>query len=132
MMIVHAAKPLFAWDCLEDSPSLHTIKDLLAALPAIRERHPGTRAVVADLDNQLPAAVGAQPHPARPGAGVADHVADRLDRYPEGGHLDSGREVGRGSASRVIWTAVPSVRRRICAAIAPARPRSSSDDGRRP
>ena len=33
MMIVHAAKPLFAWDCFEDSPSLHTIKDLLAALP---------------------------------------------------------------------------------------------------
>src|SRR3954464_13464503 len=33
MMIAHAAKPLFAWDCLEDSPSLRTIKDLLAALP---------------------------------------------------------------------------------------------------
>ena len=33
MMIIHAAKPLFAWDSLEDSPSLHTIKDLLAALP---------------------------------------------------------------------------------------------------
>jgi hypothetical protein len=33
MMIVLAAKPLFAWDCLEDSPSLQTIKDLLAALP---------------------------------------------------------------------------------------------------
>ena len=33
MMIVYAAKPLFAWDCLEDSPSLHTIKELLAALP---------------------------------------------------------------------------------------------------
>jgi hypothetical protein len=33
MMIVHSAKPLFAWDCLEDSPSLQTIKDLLAALP---------------------------------------------------------------------------------------------------
>lgn len=33
MMIVHAAKPLFAWDELEDSPSLRTIKDLLAALP---------------------------------------------------------------------------------------------------
>jgi hypothetical protein len=33
MMIVHAAKPLFAWDDLEDSPSLETIKDLLAALP---------------------------------------------------------------------------------------------------
>ena len=33
MMIIHAAKSLFAWDCLEDSPSLQTIKDLLAALP---------------------------------------------------------------------------------------------------
>jgi DDE family transposase/transposase-like protein DUF772 len=33
MMIIHAAKPLFAWDCLEDSPSLQTIRDLLAALP---------------------------------------------------------------------------------------------------
>jgi len=33
MMIIHATKPLFAWDCLEDSPSLQTIKDLLAALP---------------------------------------------------------------------------------------------------
>jgi len=33
MMIIHAAKPLFAWDDLEDSPSLKTIKELLAALP---------------------------------------------------------------------------------------------------
>jgi hypothetical protein len=33
MMIVHAAKPLFAWDDLEDTPSLQTIRDLLAALP---------------------------------------------------------------------------------------------------
>lgn len=33
MIIVPAAKPLFAWDELEDSPSLQTIKDLLAALP---------------------------------------------------------------------------------------------------
>ena len=33
MMIIHDTKPLFAWDCLEDSPSLQTIKDLLAALP---------------------------------------------------------------------------------------------------
>src|SRR5271165_6220610 len=33
MMIPHATKPLFDWDCLEDSPSLQTIKDLLAALP---------------------------------------------------------------------------------------------------
>ncbi len=33
MMIVHAARPLFAWDELEDSPSLQTIRDLLAALP---------------------------------------------------------------------------------------------------
>jgi hypothetical protein len=32
-MIIHTAKPLLAWDCLEDSPSLQTIKDLLAALP---------------------------------------------------------------------------------------------------
>lgn len=33
MMIIHPAKPLFAWDDLEDSPSLQTIKDLLATLP---------------------------------------------------------------------------------------------------
>jgi hypothetical protein len=33
MMIIHTTKPLFAWDCLEDSPSLQTIQDLLAALP---------------------------------------------------------------------------------------------------
>jgi hypothetical protein len=32
MMIIHAAKPLFAWDCLEDSPSLRTIRELLALL----------------------------------------------------------------------------------------------------
>jgi hypothetical protein len=31
--MINAAKPLFAWDDLEDSPSLRTIKDLLAALP---------------------------------------------------------------------------------------------------
>jgi hypothetical protein len=33
MMVLHPAKPLFDWDVLEDSPSLQTIKDLLAALP---------------------------------------------------------------------------------------------------
>jgi hypothetical protein len=33
MMVLHPAKPLFDWDSLEDSPSLQTIKDLLAALP---------------------------------------------------------------------------------------------------
>jgi len=33
MMVIHTSKPLFAWDSLEDSPSLQTIKDLLAALP---------------------------------------------------------------------------------------------------
>jgi DDE family transposase/transposase-like protein DUF772 len=33
MMIIHAAKPLFAWDCLEDTPSLQTIKELVGALP---------------------------------------------------------------------------------------------------
>lgn len=32
-MIIDVAKPLFAWDCLEDNPSLQTIKKLLAALP---------------------------------------------------------------------------------------------------
>lgn len=32
-MIVAASKPLFAWDCLEDSPSLNTIKEFLASLP---------------------------------------------------------------------------------------------------
>jgi hypothetical protein len=36
MMVIPAAKPLFAWDELEDSPSLQTIKDLLAALPDAR------------------------------------------------------------------------------------------------
>jgi len=33
MMILHPAKPLFDWGSLEDSPSLKTIKDLLATLP---------------------------------------------------------------------------------------------------
>ncbi len=33
MMVIPPAKPLFAWDELEDSPSLHTIKQLLDALP---------------------------------------------------------------------------------------------------
>jgi hypothetical protein len=32
-MKIAQAKPLFAWDCLEDSPSLKTIRDLLAAIP---------------------------------------------------------------------------------------------------
>jgi hypothetical protein len=32
-MVLHPAKPLFDWESLEDSPSLRTIKDLLAALP---------------------------------------------------------------------------------------------------
>jgi hypothetical protein len=27
------SKPLFAWDCLDDSPSLKTIRQLLAAIP---------------------------------------------------------------------------------------------------
>jgi len=33
MMVLHPAKSLFDWESLEDSPSLQTIKDLLAALP---------------------------------------------------------------------------------------------------
>jgi hypothetical protein len=32
-MIIAQSKPLFAWDCLEDSPSLKSIRDLLATLP---------------------------------------------------------------------------------------------------
>src|SRR3954452_9229730 len=33
MMVIPAPKPLFAWDELEDSPSLHTVKELLHTLP---------------------------------------------------------------------------------------------------
>jgi Transposase DDE domain/Transposase domain (DUF772) len=33
MMVIPAPKPLFAWDELEDSPSLRTVKELLDALP---------------------------------------------------------------------------------------------------
>jgi hypothetical protein len=33
MMVLHPTKPLFDWESLEDSPSLQTIKDLLATLP---------------------------------------------------------------------------------------------------
>jgi hypothetical protein len=33
MVIIHAAKPLFAWDSLEESPSLRAFRELLAALP---------------------------------------------------------------------------------------------------
>ena len=32
-MQIAATRPLFAWDCLEDSPSLRTIKHLLACIP---------------------------------------------------------------------------------------------------
>jgi len=32
-MIVAMTKPLFAWDCLEDSPSLGTTKKFLASVP---------------------------------------------------------------------------------------------------
>jgi hypothetical protein len=43
-MIIHAAKPLFAWDELEDSPSLQSIRSTLQAIPdaplleALRQR----------------------------------------------------------------------------------------------
>ena len=30
---IQQTKPLFAWDCLEDSPSLKTVRDFLAAIP---------------------------------------------------------------------------------------------------
>jgi hypothetical protein len=32
-MHIAQEKPLFAWDCLEDSPSLKTIRELLRTLP---------------------------------------------------------------------------------------------------
>ena len=32
-MRIAITKPLFAWDCLQDSPSVRTIKELLAAIP---------------------------------------------------------------------------------------------------
>ena len=32
-MQIHVTKPLFAWDCLQDSPSLATIRQVLAAVP---------------------------------------------------------------------------------------------------
>lgn len=32
-MRIAQSKPLFAWDCLDDSPSLKTIRELLAAIP---------------------------------------------------------------------------------------------------
>ena len=32
-MWIEWTKPLFAWDCLEDSPTLKTLKELLAAIP---------------------------------------------------------------------------------------------------
>jgi len=47
-MQIAAPRPLFAWDCLEDSPSLGTIKHLLASIPDAtlladlrRQRHRG-------------------------------------------------------------------------------------------
>jgi hypothetical protein len=32
-MLISITKPLFAWDCLQDSPSLATVKEFLAAIP---------------------------------------------------------------------------------------------------
>lgn len=32
-MRIAQSKPLFAWDCLEDSPAMQTLRDLLAAIP---------------------------------------------------------------------------------------------------
>ncbi|MBL7134883.1 MAG: transposase [Phycisphaerae bacterium] len=32
-MRIHTTKPLFAWECLEDSPSLKTISDFLRTIP---------------------------------------------------------------------------------------------------
>jgi len=35
MMVIPAPKPLFAWDELEDGPSLRTVRGLLEALPDV-------------------------------------------------------------------------------------------------
>ena len=32
-MYIHITKPLFAWECLEDSPSLRSVRRALAMLP---------------------------------------------------------------------------------------------------
>ena len=32
-MQIHMTKPLFAWGCLEDSPALKTLRQVLAAVP---------------------------------------------------------------------------------------------------
>jgi hypothetical protein len=32
-MRIHVSQPLFAWECLEDNPSLKTIRDFLASIP---------------------------------------------------------------------------------------------------
>ena len=32
-MRISTTKPLFAWGCLDDSPSLHTVKEFLAVVP---------------------------------------------------------------------------------------------------
>ena len=32
-MKIHISKPLFAWECLEDSPTIETIRQLLEAIP---------------------------------------------------------------------------------------------------
>lgn len=32
-MYIHVTKPLFAWDCLEDSPSLRTLREFLQVVP---------------------------------------------------------------------------------------------------
>ncbi len=55
-MIIDIAKPLFAWDCLEDSPSLRTIKDLLATL-ADGKLLPSLRAARGKGRNDYPVSV---------------------------------------------------------------------------
>ncbi len=35
-MRIDITKPLFAWECLEDSPSLHTVKPFLDILPDVK------------------------------------------------------------------------------------------------
>lgn len=47
-MRIHASKPLFAWDCLEDGPTLRPIRDVLQPFPTPGSSGPSARHEVAD------------------------------------------------------------------------------------
>ena len=65
----------------------------------LRDRHPG--AVVGDLDGQLVVPVAEQ-DPARAGAGVLDHVGQRLLDDPVGRQVDARGQVARLAVARHV------------------------------